>query len=75
MSCFGVCEKQLYDRLPRLNEKLARYNSSHTSIIERLSQLEKQKESANEVSQKLGVVEKASAEKTTKIESLMKEKS
>merc|ERR1711892_1244512 len=59
----------------RLNEKLATYNSSHTSIIERLSQLEKQKESANEVNQKLGVVEKASAEKTTKIDSLMKEKS
>lgn len=59
----------------RLNEKLATYNSSHTSIIERLSQLEKQKESANEVNQKLGVVEKASAEKTTKIDSLMKENS
>ena len=62
------------NQLFRLNDKLAMYNSSHTSIIQRLEQLEKEKGAVTEIKQKFGGLEKSLAEKEVLIGSLQREK-
>ena len=50
------------------------YNSSHTSIIQRLDQLEKEKGAVTEIKRKFGGLEKSLAEKIALIDRMELEK-
>ena len=63
-----------FTRDVRKFDKLAMYNSSHTSVIQRLNPLEKEKGAVPEIKQKFGGLEKSLAEKTALIDRLELEK-